>query len=166
MSANHEARKQQLLRELAEARASLLEAARALPTAAQYRVFLGIWSPADLLAHLVGWDKANLTAVQELLRGELPGFYAHYDADWRTFNAGLVARYRRDDFAALLADVEQSHRELVALLAGIPAEEMVRDRGLRFRGWQITIERLMLLEVKDDREHAPQLRTATELGLL
>ena len=158
MRASRESRKKTVLYQLAQARAAILEAARALPAEKQYRVFLGEWSPADLLAHLVGWDHANAQAAQELLAGQLPSFYAHHDRGWRSFNATLVARHRRDDFRQLLDDVERSHQALLDVLAGIPASEMVRDGGVRFRGWRVTIERLMLVEARDEQEHAAQLR--------
>ena len=54
--------------------------------------FLGHWSLMDLVAHLAGWDYANRAAIDAILAGRLPDFYARYDADWRTFNAELVAR--------------------------------------------------------------------------
>lgn len=162
MPAEQESRKEKVLRNLAEARAAILEAARALPAEQQCRVFLGEWTPADLLAHLVGWDHANAQAAQELLAGQLPSFYAHHDRDWRSFNATLVGRHRRENFSQLLADVERSHRALLECLAGIPAAEIVSDRGIRFRGWKVTIERLMLVEASDEREHARQLRGGRE----
>jgi hypothetical protein len=157
MAASDESKKAQMLRELAEARARMLETARTLHPETQYEVFRGEWSPADLLAHLVGWDRANMEATQELLEGRLPGFYAYIDRDWRSFNTLLVMRHRKDDYDQLISDVEQSHRELVDLLVGIPASEIVKDRGVRFRGWKVTIERLMKAEASDERKHARQL---------
>ncbi len=158
MRTDYEARKQTVLRELAEARTAILQAACVLPAEARYRVFLGEWSPADLLAHLVGWDHANAQAARELLGGQLPGFYAYHDRDWRSYNASLVARHRREDWSELLASVERSHQALLDTLSTIPAAEIVRDRGIRFRGWRVTIERLMAVEAKDEREHARQLQ--------
>jgi hypothetical protein len=157
MVASDELRKEQILQELAEARSSILRLARGLPPQKQYRVFLGEWSPADLLSHLVGWDRANADATRELLEGRPPSFYEHIDRDWRSYNALLVTRYKKDDFGQLILDVSQSHQELLDLLAGLQPSEIVKDRGIRFRGWKVTIERLMKAEASDERAHAKQL---------
>jgi hypothetical protein len=52
MAAPDEAKKEQVLSGLAEARLPILRLARGLPPQKQYQVFLGKWSPADLLSHL------------------------------------------------------------------------------------------------------------------
>jgi hypothetical protein len=152
-----ELRKELILHELDESRASILEAACALSPNKQRQVFLGNWSPADVLAHLIGWDRTNSEAAQELLEGRLPSFYAYIDHDWRAYNALLVRRYERDDFDQLIEDASRSHRDLVNVLTGLPANEIVKDRGIRFRGWKVTIERLIKAEASDEREHAKQL---------
>lgn len=102
--------KEQIITELIETRRQILEAASALTPAQQDQVFLGTWSVKDLLAHLVGWDYTNREAVQAILRGKLPAFYSRYDHDWQSYNTHLVARYRREDWAELLASVEESLR--------------------------------------------------------
>ena len=119
MKATPQVKKDKVIAALGEARCKIMEAAAALPPAKQDEVFLGVWSEQDLLAHLVGWDDTNLAAVQEILAGQLPSFYAHHDRDWRTFNAGLVAQYKRE-MAALLASMQDSHRRLVYFLQLCP----------------------------------------------
>ena len=147
-----------IIAELIEARACILAAASALPGERQDEVFLGVWSVKDLLAHLVGWDITNVEAVKEILAGKKPGFYARYDRGWKTYNAELVARYKRDDFAELLSSVEESHRELVEFLGTIPAEEFERDRGLRAGRYKVTIARLLQAEASDEQKHCTQIR--------
>ena len=160
-------RKERVLRELVEARTAIEHAALGLTGSKEHEVFLGQWSCLDIVAHLIGWDHTNIAATSELLDGRLPSFYADHDADWRSYNARLVKRYRGPDLQLLLRKAEASHHELLALLDSLPSTEIIRDRGLKFRGWRVTIERLMLAEAKDEREHARQLaefagrRTAT-----
>jgi hypothetical protein len=158
MRATAQAKKDKVIAELVEARRKIFDVASYLPPEKQGEVFLGIWSVKDLLAHLVGWDFTNLAAVQEILAGQLPSFYAHHDRDWRTFNAGLVAKYKRDDFAALLSLVQGSHQRLVDFLGPVPAEEFSRDRGLRFRGYKVTIVRLLQAEASDEEVHCKQIQ--------
>jgi uncharacterized damage-inducible protein DinB len=151
-----EEKKQKVIRDLASARGKILSAAKALPASQQDEVFLGEWSAKDLLAHLAGWDFTNLQAAKEVLGGRLPSFYDYHDRDWRTYNARLVAKYRIEDFDALLEAVQDSHRQLLEHLESIPADEFVKDRGLRFRGWRVTIAALLRVEASDEEEHYRQ----------
>jgi hypothetical protein len=152
-----QAKKDQVISDLIEARREILDAASSLSPAQQDEVFLGVWSTKDLLAHLVGWDLANLEAARAVLVGRIPAFYAHHDRDWKTFNARLVAEHKKDDFALLLASVEDSHQVLADFLENISAEEFDRDRGIRFRRYKVTIARLLQAEAKDEAEHYAQI---------
>jgi uncharacterized damage-inducible protein DinB len=157
MSAKAQAKKDKILADLIEARQNLLEAARSLSPAQQDEVFLGAWSVKDLLAHLVGWDYANLECAEAVPARRLPAFYAHYDRDWQIFNAMLVAEHKRDDFADLIALLAASHRKLMDVLRAVPAEDFVRDFGVRFRGYKVTIARTIEYEAKDERVHRQQI---------
>jgi len=162
MRATAEAKKEQVLTEMIEARRQLLTAAAALPPYKQDDVLIGTWSVKDVLAHLAGWDDANLEAAHAVLAGRLPAFYAHHDHDWRSFNAQLVARYRRDDFAELLALVEETHRRLIEFVRVIPPNDLDRDTGVRFRGWRVTVARLLRAESSDEHVHRAQIEGISE----
>ena len=157
MSIRAQAKKEQIIAELVEARREILDAAALLSAEQQDEVFLGVWSAKELLAHLVGWDLTNLAAAGEVLAGQLPAFYAHHDRDWQTYNAQLVAQYRRDDFVELLSSVRDSHHKLIDFLQTIPAAEFDKDRGVRFRGYKVTIARLLQAETKDEKTHHQQI---------
>lgn len=158
MKVEAQAKKEQVIADLIGARRQILDAAARLPAGQQDRVFLGAWSVRDLLAHLVGWDLANLAAADEVLAGQLPAFYAYHDRDWQTFNARLVAEHKRAGWTDMVATVEGSHRALVERVRAIPAEELDRDKGVRFRGWKVTIARLLQAEAGDEKQHAAQIR--------
>ncbi|MBU0494140.1 MAG: ClbS/DfsB family four-helix bundle protein [Chloroflexi bacterium] len=157
MRSTAEEKKSQLITEFVETRRAILDAAAALPPTAQDEVFLGVWSVKDLLAHLAGWDVSNLEAAKAVLAGELPAFYAHHDRDWQTYNARLVAEHRRGDFGELVASVVGSHRQLVEFLETIPAQELFQDQGVRFRGYKVTVARLIEADVKDVKIHHAQI---------
>lgn len=159
MSAKDETAKSDVIAGLEQARSGILNAASALSPSQQDEVFLGVWTIKDLLAHLIGWDFANIEAVHALQAGRLPEFYAHYDPDWKTFNAGLVARYKHNDFAELVDSVRDSHQQLIALLNALPAEEINRDRGLRTRSnHKITIGYILRAEARDEQRHLAQIQ--------
>jgi hypothetical protein len=87
-----------------------------------------------MLAHLAGWDDTNIEAAKELLVGELPTFYEHSDKDWASYNAKLVAEYRRDEYEDLFLSVRSTHSNLIALIEDLPAGDLWMDRGIRARG--------------------------------
>jgi hypothetical protein len=153
-----QANKDEAISGLIEARGCILAAATLLPVEKRGQVFLGTWSVRDLLAHLVGWDFTNIEAGREILEGKLPSFYAHHDRDWRTYNAGLVERYKKDDWADMVSAVEESHRRLIGFLQRVAVEEFDRDRGLRAGRYKVTIARLIKAETTDERKHCEQIR--------
>jgi hypothetical protein len=65
--------------------------------------FIGTWSANDLVAHLVGWAYVDVAGIRAVLAGRLPDFFNQYEADRRTFNAGLVARYKQPTLAETIA---------------------------------------------------------------
>jgi hypothetical protein len=146
-----------LLAGLAEVRRMILATAVSLASAQQEQVFLGSWSIKELLAHLSGWDIANIEAVQAVLDGRLPAFYDQHDRDWRRYNALLVERYGQEDFQRLLTAAADSHHLLLDTLRAVPAAEFDQDRGVRFRGYKVTIGRLLQAELEDERVHLQQI---------
>ena len=148
---------------LIAARREVLDAAAAVPEPAHDTAFLGVWTVLDLLAHLVGWDHANVEGIEAVLAGRLPAFYAHYDADWRTFNAGLVRTHRRASLAESLAAAEESHRFLLAAAQAVPAADFVKDHGVRSPGGRrVTISMLFSAEAGDEHKHAQQINAFLE----
>jgi hypothetical protein len=148
-----QAQKDEIIRGLVKARKKILDAVSLLSPAQQDEVFLGVWSVKDLLAHLAGWDYTNLEAMQEILAGQKPSFFEHHDRDWKSYNARLVAEYRRDDFAELLALLKESHQKLIEFLQALPADEYLKRKR---------IASLLRLEIRDCEEHHRQVEDFIE----
>ena len=157
-----ETRKSQLLNGLEHTRSSFLAELSSLPPEKRPEVFLGTWNAYDLVAHLIGWDFTNIQAAKDILADQLPQFYAHHDRDWRTYNAELVLKYGKQNWDELLTDVANSCQEPIAFFGTIPAQAFDRDRGLRFRGYKVTIARLLEADVKDVATHAAQVAAFRE----
>jgi hypothetical protein len=159
MSTKSKTIKTKLLSHLVTTRAAILHAASHLSPEAQNTTFLSVWSVKDLLAHLAGWDFTNLGAAMDIQSGKLPEFYARYDKNWKTYNAELVEKYKRDDFEELLALVRDSQHQLIEYLESVPAEAFEQDFGVRSgRGARVTIARLLQAEWKDEQEHLRQIQ--------
>jgi hypothetical protein len=160
MRSTPETRKSQLIADLIAARAEVIAAAQSLPADAQDAAFLGVWSAHDIVAHLVGWDHANAEAIAAIRAGRLPAFYAAYDPDWRTFNAGLVAQHKRATLDQTVADARVSHRVLIEALETVSAGDLSRDYNVRSTGGRrVTIAMLLTVEARDERKHAEQIRS-------
>lgn len=151
-------RKHQLIGGLVQARTKVLQAVRVVLPSRADEIFLGIWSLQDLLAHLEGWDYTNLQAVQEILVGKPPTFFQYSDKDWRSYNQRLVEQYKRPSLEQLLAELDTSHRQLIAYLESLPARDVANGKVKRETGRSVTIRNLLQAEARDETRHAEQIR--------
>jgi len=147
--------KDAILQGLVEVRQQIAHAVANIPPGSQDQAFVGVWSIKELLAHLIGWDYTNLAAVQSILADEAPAFFAHQDKDWKTYNAALVAKYRRDDFEELLAMMQASHSQLIAFLQTLDADDFYKAAHSRSRA---SIRTLLKAESKDEKVHLEQIQ--------
>ncbi len=151
-------RKERILQDLARTRMAIITTAEKLLPSKQRVKFLGIWSPRHLVAHLIGWDYTNIAAATELIAGRLPTFYERHDRDWSSYNKEIIRKRNRGSYNNLLLAAKRSHQKLLSFMKGIPSTEFVLDRNIRYHGWRVTIERLLLSEAKDEKTHLRQLR--------
>ena len=82
MNTKAQAKKEWIISEVQRVRSEFLTEVDTLSRKERDTIFLGIWSVRDLLAHLAGWDYANLDAAKSVLACKLPAFYEHKDRDW------------------------------------------------------------------------------------
>lgn len=144
---------------LVSAREKILELAQLLPQEKRSEIFLGIWSAKDLLAHLVGWDYANMDSVHDIRAGKSPRIFEHYDKDWASFNARLVEQYKRENWKELIDAVQVSHNTLIEFLKHLAAEDFEKDFGVRSpRGRNITIAAHLQAEIDDEQIHYQQMK--------
>ena len=149
--------KDDLLFGLKAIRESILAEALKLPPEAHNKIFLGTWTVMDLLAHLAGWDAANLQAVNAILDGLLPEFYEHHDKDWKIYNAMLVALYKRPSLKEQVEQARETQKQLLDFLQTLPVEDFNLDSGVRFRGIKVTIARILQAELDDEKTHFEQV---------
>jgi hypothetical protein len=154
--------KAEMINSLAGVRACLLATAASIPDSQRSTPFLGDWSVMELLAHIAGWDITHLQAVKDIQAGVMPKFYSQYDAEWQTYNAALVDRYRKADFSEQLELVKNTHKELLQYLQELPEREFERDHGLRNGRSKVTIARLLDSEIEDEQTHCMDLEDFRE----
>ncbi len=159
MRSTPEEKRKALVDGFVEGRENLFILAGQFPIHLQDQVFLGTWSIRDLLAHLIGWDYSNLESIQAISTSRLPPFYEFIDKDWQTYNARLVGMYKKGDVSDLVQAGRASQKVLVDRLADLPAEDFYKDHGVRYRGYKVTIARLIEAETRDELVHLEQLNS-------
>jgi hypothetical protein len=147
-----------LISNLNDTRSFILEAAASIPDDRVDEAFVGSWGILELLAHLRGWDLTNIQAAKDILSGKVPDFYAESDKDWASYNAKLVSRHRQADLESMIASVDSSRSDLVALLNQLDAKDIFSDHGVRRGSYKVTIARLIEADIKDGIEHLDQIR--------
>lgn len=162
MRENTNKKQTKLLGDLASSRQQILDLVTQIPPDQQNVPFLGKWCVKDLLAHMIGWDVTNQEAVQEILSGQRPHFFQHYDKDWQSYNDRLVAAYRKEPFEALLADAASSHERLLDFLRALPPEAILEGKYKGETGRTVTIRNLLRAEAADEMKHVAQVRAFLE----
>jgi hypothetical protein len=119
--------KQDLLRRAEEEFDGLKAAIKGLDDAEMRRVWLGTWGVREIVAHITGWHRELIPAIERVGRGEAAHADGAYD-DADAWNARFVAASRGLTPAALLDELDRSHRELVRVASRLPDEEFVEGK--------------------------------------
>jgi hypothetical protein len=123
---------------------------------------LGGWTPRDVVAHLIGWNRYSIRGARQLLEGELPFYDADPGEDYGNVNARLVAEYPSRDRAEMLVELERSAAELEEFLSSLSMEQWRGETGVVFEGEELTIRRNVELLIEDHHHHSEQLRSLAE----
>lgn len=128
--------REEALRELARAVESFCRVVAELPEE-RFLTRMNGWTPRDVVAHLVGWNRMTIEGSNEILRGEAPAYLDDVDADFRHVNAASVkvhAETARDLLLSKLTDTAKEVRTFV--------RELDPDgwrASIRFRRWTISV---------------------------
>jgi hypothetical protein len=119
--------KQDLLRRAEEEYDGLRAAIKGLDDVRLREVWLGTWGVREIVAHITGWHRETIPALERLGRGEPAHADGAYD-DADAWNARFVADRRGLPYAVLLEELERSHRDLVGTAAKLPDEDFAEGR--------------------------------------
>ena len=111
-----------------------------------------LWSPRDIVAHLVGWNRYLVQGADQIRRGELPFYDIDPGDNYSNVNAALVRKYSSTSRDEMLVDLRTSAQELKRYLRSLDAAEWDRDYGVRHAGAIVTI-RSSVDELIDDYDH-------------
>ncbi len=143
-----------LLARLAEARSTLLETLLYLDEKALTETpAVGEWTPKDLLAHIIAWDRWAREEVGRMVGGEELDLSAVADED--AFNAVAVAAWRDRSLEEVLAALQEERTAWVEWMKDLPEEGFFRQRPIGRYDWHLPgwIE----VYVRHEERHAADL---------
>ena len=119
---------------------------------------LGNWTPRDIVAHLIGWNRYSVRGAQQLLAGELPFYEADPGENYSHVNARLVAEYPSENRTELVAEHEKAADELAGFLRSISEEHWKGSTGVLLEGEEATIRLVVDWIIEDHQHHSEQIR--------
>ena len=142
--------KEELLNQAAREYKAFHEALQGLNEEQMREVWLGTWSVKDIVAHMSGWHREMVPALQRLARGErpIPEGVSYEDVD--AWNARFAAAARGVEVSDLLLDFDKTHEQFMHLADAVPEE--------RFQPGKTTWKIVDLNSVHHYKEHGDQIR--------
>jgi hypothetical protein len=92
------------------------------------------WTPRDVTAHFIGWNRASIRGIGDLRQGRMPYLHDDPGEDFAKANAFLVKEYASRDRDELVRQLEASSEELAAFMLTLDPADWDRDWGVTFEG--------------------------------
>ncbi len=115
------------------------------------------WTPRDIVAHLIGWNRYIALGAAQVLRGELPFYDVDPGPDYSKVNAALVRAHPDPDRTTLLTSLAASAHELTVFLHGVDPGAWNRDFGVRHGSETLTVKGTVDDLIADYHHHRTQL---------
>jgi len=119
--------KQELLEKAEQEYDGLKAAIKGLDEARMGQVWLGSWGVREILAHVTGWHREMIPALERLGRGEAPYPDGAYD-EFNEWNARFVEARKGQTSADLLREVDASHRDLLSAASRLPEDHFAEGK--------------------------------------
>lgn len=119
---------------------------------------LGDWTPRDILAHFIGWNRITLAGCAELREGIEPFYFYDGTNDYRKVNAPFFERFNSTDCDILLTQIKATMGALAAYLWTVGENEWELDTGIvHYRGGPATVARCVDSLIRDYRKHREEI---------
>jgi hypothetical protein len=116
------------------------------------------WSPRDIVAHLVGWNRYIIEGSKQIMRGELPFYDIEPGEDYSKVNDVLIREYSSRGKQELLDELQTSAQELKQFLQSLDVSEWDHDYGVKHQGATITIRNTIDDLIEDYDIHREQIK--------
>ena len=119
---------------------------------------LGDWTPRDIDAHFIGWNRITLAGCSALREGAEPFYFYDGTNDYRKVNAKFITQFPSTDQDELLKDIASTKEALTAYLKTISESEWELDAGVvHYRENPATIARCVDSLIRDYRKHRQEI---------
>ena len=110
----------------------------------------GTWSVKEIVAHISGWHREMVPALERLARGErpIPEGVSYDDVD--AWNARFDAHAKDREVADLLLELHRSHEDFIQAADRVPAD--------RWQPGKTAYRTVDAIAAHHYREHADQIR--------
>ncbi len=130
-------------------------------TSEKFLTSLGDWTPRDIAAHFIGWNRITLAGCSALREGAEPFYFYDGTNDYRKINAKFFSQFPSTDQVELSREVAATYDVLVAYLKTIPEAEWDLDTGVvHYRGSPATMARCVDSLIRDYRKHNQEIKDA------
>lgn len=119
---------------------------------------LGDWTPRDIAAHFIGWNRITLAGCSELREGVEPFYFYDGTNDYRKVNARFFEQFPSTDRDELLKEIAITKAALAAYLKTIDEYDWELDTGIvHYRGNPATLARCVDSLIRDYRKHRQEI---------
>jgi hypothetical protein len=119
---------------------------------------IGEWTPRDIAAHFIGWNRITLAGCSALREGAEPFYFHDGTNDYRKVNSRFFAQFPSQDQESLLTEMAITKDILMAYLKTISTDEWEKDTGVpHYRGDPATIARCVDSLIRDYRKHRQEI---------
>jgi hypothetical protein len=145
--------KDKQLTDLETAYAVCMETMQSLSTE-NFLASLGDWTPRDIAAHFIGWNRITVAGCSALREGAEPFYFYDGTNDYRKVNARFFEQFPSTDRDELLKEIAVTKDALIAYSRTIPESEWELDTGVvHYRGNPATVARCVDSLVRDYQKH-------------
>jgi hypothetical protein len=123
---------------------------------------LGDWTPRDIVAHFIGWNRITLAGCSALREGAEPFYFYDGTNDYRKINAKFFTQFPSLDKNELLKEITSTYDVLITYLKTIPEGEWELDTGVvHYRGNPATVARCVDSLIRDYAKHTQEIVEGT-----
>jgi hypothetical protein len=127
-------------------------------SADKFLASLGDWTPRDIAAHFIGWNRITLAGCSTLREGAEPFYFYDGTNDYRKVNAKFLEQFTSIDKKVLSDEIAATYDVLAAYLKTIPERDWELDTGVvHYRGNPATIARCVDSLIRDYRKHRQEI---------
>lgn len=119
---------------------------------------IGDWTPRDIVAHLIGWNRITLVGCAEICEGVEPFYFYDGTNDYRKVNEPFFKRFDSKNQGILLDKMEFTKNALISYLKTMDEKEWELDTGIiHYRGGPATVARCVDSLIRDYRKHREEI---------